>query len=108
SGHLDDLPSLEEHVRQSEAPADQAAIGKEGLHFARMRGGGHVEVLGRSPQKQISNTSPHQVRLMPMSLEAKDDFHRLGIQKRWGDLGLRRRFFYLKGVTHLTWHRRPP
>ena len=61
--HLDDL-AAEMHVRQAEAPADEAAITEQPAHLLGQRVGRHVEILGRDAQQQIAHRAAHQKRLV--------------------------------------------
>jgi hypothetical protein len=84
-GGLDDVRPVG-HVHQPEAPADDAAVGEQALGRARMGRGGHVEVLGPAAQEQIAHATAHQVRLVAMSLQSRDDAQCVLVQRLGGDV----------------------
>ncbi len=57
--HLDDL-APEEHVRQTEAPADQAAVAEQPLHLLGQRIGGDVEILRLDADQQVAHAAADQ------------------------------------------------
>ena len=56
---LDDLPVLEVDVRQSKAPADDAAVPEQPFHLSRRGGRPHVEVLGLAVEQQVAYATAH-------------------------------------------------
>ena len=117
SGHLDDMPA-EMHMRQPEAAADQAAIGKRGPHLLGQGIGGHIEVLGLQAQQDIAHAAADQKCLVVGSLESIEHLERRGgdmgpgqrvfgsahdhradgISRRFGEMGIRKKILHAKAI----------
>ncbi|MCZ7585841.1 MAG: hypothetical protein M5R36_22305 [Deltaproteobacteria bacterium] len=76
---FNNLAAGEIHVRQSEAPADNAAVPEQRLHLFRPRVGGHVEILRRASENQIPHASAHQEGAIPVILEPVHHLQRVRV-----------------------------
>jgi hypothetical protein len=72
---LDDLVA-EAHVRQVEAPADQAAVAEDPPDLLRVRVGGDVEVLGLDVEQQVAHGAAHEEGLVTGVLEPIEHLER--------------------------------
>ena len=75
-GDFDDLAAKSD-VDDSKAPADDAGVAKQGIHFLGGGIGGDVEVLGVTPQEQVANRAADKVGLMPLAAQARHDLERV-------------------------------
>ncbi len=72
-GHLDDLVA-EEHMSQTETPADQPAIAKQTAHLFGQRVGRDVEVLRPYAEQQIPHRTADEEALIASLLESVEYF----------------------------------
>ena len=78
-GDLDDLAAAEEHVREAEAPADDAAVAEERAHVFGAGAGRDVEVLRASAEEEVADAAADEVRLEAAALEAANDLGGVGV-----------------------------
>ena len=78
-GDLDDLARAEEHVREAEAAADDAAVAEEGAHVLGARARRDVEVLRLAAEEQVADAAADEIRLEPGALEAAHDLGGVGV-----------------------------
>ncbi len=76
-GYLDDL-AAEIDVGQAETAANEAAVAEQLPHPLRRGIGGHVEILGLSPQQQITHPAPHQIGFVTGIFQAIHHLHSVG------------------------------
>ena len=76
---LDDLAAAEEHVREAEATADDAAVAEERADVVGARAGRDVEVLRAAVQEEIANAAADEVGLEAGALEPPHDLRRVGV-----------------------------
>ena len=89
-GHLDDV-TAEEHMREAEATADEAAIAKGALHLFGQRAGRDIEVLRRDADQQVAYTPAHQESLVARLAQSIEHAQRIGRNRgpRYGMFGTR-------------------
>ena len=82
---LDDVAPVH-HVREPEAPANQAAIAKQGPDLVGQGVGGHVEVLGMTPEHDIAHAPADQKCLKSGLFEPVQDAQCVAGDIRAGDV----------------------
>lgn len=69
--------SGEHHVRQAEAPADQAAVAEQLAHLLRRGVGGDVEVFRLFAEQQIAHAAADQIGFVAGLVQAVKHFQRI-------------------------------
>jgi len=75
-GHFDHVTTKDD-VGQAEAAANQAAVAEQRLDLLRRCVGGNVEILWRSPEQNIPDTSADQVGIIATLVQAIEHLERI-------------------------------